>query len=812
MSRVNTKLPTGRSTLIALVSGLLLGMGISGLAIAADPQPVPPYASEGAEMPGFPTLPRPTDAPPAGAVPGSAEQPATQAAPLDIATPPVTVFNQSLASTLSVGEMGQSNGLTLSNWQQQSGFTFTLPSDWVVTDGNLVLDLEVSPALMGTDTELQLMLNGQPLSTQKLNQLQEAKVSLQVPIPAAMIVARNNMSFSIGNGSNAAMLCEKGAANKYWLKVLPTSQLHLENQVLNISPNLGRFPNPFFDPQAMQPTLVDVIFGQEKRPEEVAAAAIVSSYLGKITRHNNLNFQVLQDSLPEQNGIIFARPGEQIGQLTLPQADGPTIQMIDNPLNPVYKLLLVMGHNATEMRQAAYRLVSQPLPEKTASLAVKPVAIPVRQPYDAPRWIDTSKPVSFDKLVASTEELTVTGVYHDAVRIAFRAAPDLFMWDGRNVPLQINYRFPTDNWIDENKSQLSATLNGTFLRNLSVNKHGLLELLWHQFGGDIRQEQYTLALPPYLIYGDNMLELYFSIVPKNGTSCDPADSNTLKSHIGPNSYIDLSDTYHFTELPNLSYYVGASFPFSKLADFSQTVLLMADKPTASEVRMLLNLTARSGAATGSSIGNVDIRFGLRGNESELDDFKGKDVLVVASLAQSAFYQRLLQQVPFALNDSGGLVVKAQSTLEKLQSYLKGNWRTQGIDADRYLSSLTDWRGFFSFRSGWDPQRVVVVASASSDDGLNKIYGDLKSARINAGVRGDLAVITDQNGVRSFQVGEQFPSGELPWYLIFIWYASKHVVLLSLAGLGISVVLGLGLYILLRKHAAKRLGRDAEDER
>ena len=50
MSRVNTKLPTGRSTLIALVSGLLLGMGISGLAIAADPQPVPSYASEGAEL------------------------------------------------------------------------------------------------------------------------------------------------------------------------------------------------------------------------------------------------------------------------------------------------------------------------------------------------------------------------------------------------------------------------------------------------------------------------------------------------------------------------------------------------------------------------------------------------------------------------------------------------------------------------------------------------------------------------------------------------------------------------------------------
>ncbi|WP_431223105.1 cellulose biosynthesis cyclic di-GMP-binding regulatory protein BcsB [Serratia sp. L9] len=795
MSLVDTKLPKGRSALIAL-----LILCLPGLAGGADTQPNPIPG----DVQGFPALPRPVDAPPVDAPQGNV--------PGDIATPPAATFNPSVASTLSVTEMGQPSGLTLSSWQRQSGITFTLPTDWVVTDGNLRLDIEVSPALMESDTELHLMLNGQPLSTHRLSQLHDAKVTYQVPIPAAMIVARNNLSFSIESGSDAAMQCEKGADNKYWVKVLPTSRLQLENQVLNIGQNIGRFPQPFFDPQAMQPATVEVIFGETKRPEEVAAAAIVSSYLGKITRYNNLDFLVLQDQLPEQNGIIFARPGEQIGQLTLPQAEGPTIQVIDNPLNPVYKLLLVMGRNSSEMRQAAYRLVSQPLPEKTTSLAVKPVKIPLRQPYDAPRWIDTTKPVSFSQLVANVNELTVSGVYHDAVRIAFRAAPDLFIWDGRNVPLQIDYRFPTDSWIDENKSQLSATLNGTFLRNMSVNKRGLLELFWHQFGGDIRQESYRLPLPPYLIYGDNMLELYFSIVPKNNSSCNPVDSNTIKSHIGPDSYIDLSKTYHFTELPNLSYFVGASFPFSKLADFSQTVLLMAEKPTINEVRTLLNLTARSGASTGSAVGNVDIRFGLKGNESEDPQFKGRDVLVVASLAQSALYQRLLQQVPFTLGNSGGLAVKEQSALEKLQAYLQGNWRTQGIDADRYLSSVTDWRGFFSFRSAWDPQRVVVVASASSDDGLNKIYTDLKSSKINAGVRGDLAVITDQNGVHSFQVGAPFPSGELPWYLIFIWYASKHVVLLSLTGLGISLVLGLGLYILLRKHAAKRLGRDAEDER
>lgn len=54
-------------------------------------------------------------------------------------------------------------------------------------------------------------------------------------------------------------------------------------------------------------------------------------------------------------------------------------------------------------------------------------------------------------------------------------------------------------------------------------------------------------------------------------------SNTIKSRIDPDSYIDLSRTYHFGLLSNISYYVGASFPFTRMADFSQTVMLLPAK-------------------------------------------------------------------------------------------------------------------------------------------------------------------------------------------------------------------------------------------
>lgn len=81
---------------------------------------------------------------------------------------------------------------------------------------------------------------------------------------------------------------------------------------------------------------------------------------------------------------------------------------------------------------------------------------------------------------------------------------------------------------------------------------------------------FTIPLAPYLIYGDNQLSMYFNVVPKDDVPCSVLLNNNIKSRITDDSWIDLSKTRHFSLLPNLSYFVGASFPFSRLADYSQT--------------------------------------------------------------------------------------------------------------------------------------------------------------------------------------------------------------------------------------------------
>jgi len=717
-------------------------------------------------------------------------------------TPPaaVAVLNQPLTSTVSVAQMGQKQGITLTGGQLQSGIVFTLPTDEVVTNARLNLSLKVSQALAARNTSLQLMLNGQPLGTLPLSASDRASEDYQLDIPAAMVVSSNNLSFKINDADR--LLCERDSAQQYQVTILPKTSLALEGQQLNIGTSLRNFPRPFIDPLRMSPATVAMVFGDNVSPGEVSAAAILASWLGIQADYRGISFPVLRGQLPEKNGVVFGHPGEKIGSLTLPDSAGPSLQIVDNPDNPVYKLLLVVGKDDDQLRQASWRLL-QPLNLDDAALNVANQTMPLSKPYDAPRWINTDRPVRLSELLRKDQSLTTTGIWHDALRVNFRAAPDLFLWDGDTIPVQLNYRFPSESWIDEDNSLLNVMLNGTFLRNLTVNKVGLLENIWHRLGGDARQEKYTLKLDPYLIYGDNQMQLYFNIKPKASAPCSVLTNNNIKSRIEDDSFIDLSHTRHFTLLPNLSYFVGASFPFSRLADYSQTVLMLPEQPSNAEISTLLDMAGRSGNATGVALSHNSVMFGIPASGSLRERLENSDVLSASTLAQTHFNREMLASSPYKVNNRT-LGVKVPNTLDNLRGWLTGDWYRQTLDADRYFSSNEDWRGFVSYRSPWNSSRLVVMTVATDDNQLSRLHGDMTSARINAGIRGDTAIITDENGIRSFRVGAMFPSGQMPWYRMVVWYANQHAVLLALLALFCSTVVGLSVYVLLKRHSWRRL--------
>ncbi|WP_029697178.1 cellulose biosynthesis cyclic di-GMP-binding regulatory protein BcsB, partial [Franconibacter helveticus] len=207
--------------------------------------------------------PTPETTPETTLTPQPAEAPAAEAA----------AFVPTAVSSITVAQMGQPQGISLSGGQLQGGITFTLPADQVITNAQLSLNLRVSPAMAARNATMQLMLNGQPLGTVPLGAAQTDVSRFQLDVPAALMVSSNNISFKIIDGD--AQLCQRDLTDKYRVTVLPDSRFDLEGQQLNIGADLSHLPRPFFDDMQMTPASIVFAFPAKLSPEGLSAAALV---------------------------------------------------------------------------------------------------------------------------------------------------------------------------------------------------------------------------------------------------------------------------------------------------------------------------------------------------------------------------------------------------------------------------------------------------------------------------------------------------------------------------------------------------------
>ncbi len=129
--------------------------------------------------------------------------------------------------------------------------------------------------------------------------------------------------------------------------------------------------------------------------------------------------------------------------------------------------------------------------------------------------------------------------------------------------------------------------------------------------------------------------------------------------IGDDSTIDFSKYYHFIAMPDLRAFANAGFPFSRMADLSQTLVVMPPKPAPAQLTTLLDALGTVGAQTGFPAINVqltDDASKIRGKDADimivgaippaLKDDKKIDLLVEAAQSWVKTPQR---QTPFASN-------------------------------------------------------------------------------------------------------------------------------------------------------------------
>lgn len=687
-------------------------------------------------------------------------------------------------------------GLTLYGNQAIAGLDFPIRADRLVTTAQLRLSVRHSRTLYSTEGGLEVMLNGVSIGRLPFARTDELFFTAELPMDPTLLASDNVLTFRVLSEHGES--CQGTLDDSLWVQVGASSVIETRTRRLPLASDLSVLPLPFFDPAIRTRVLLPVMFGTAPSDDTLRNAALLGSYYGGLSGFRGVRFAVFRDSFPDGDAIVLPEPDGRVAGMQLASVQGPELRMIDNPRNPTYKLLLVLGRTAEEQRIALMRLFDQQRPLRGERQLISADA-PVVQGDGTPHWVDTQAPVSLSRLEGG-EALRVEGVFPRVINLSFRATPDIFLWPGDRIPLNLDYRFPEGDWIDEQRSTLDVTLNGQYLGSLPMRQRGLMSKVRELLGESLRQERGVIELPPALIYGINRLTLYFNLHPRS--SLDPCESgvpNQVISRVLPSSNIDMSQTYTFTELPNLAFFVGAGLPFTRQPGLEHSALILDPSPDDDQLAALLTLMGRIGDATGNLASKVEIGRG----EAGLSRFADRDLMVLAD-SQAQWLPSLLSAGPLELRDDR-FSMQPVAWWKHIVWLFDGDFERRPSAAKRALDGAEHQRLLAAFSSPYTPGRSVVLFGVQPGVSLNALVDGLRQQSVASAITDDLALIDGNLNVEAFHVADRYTQGHLPWYMLVRWYFGERPLLLIVA-IGIALLACTPLiHSGLKARAARRLG-------
>lgn len=767
----NSTLPPTAATGLPPTGAAPAGTNAAGT-LPAQPVPLPPTTAQDATA-------APQSAAPA--IPGL----------LDVANRPGArrvVYN--------LRQLGAQGPLSLRGTSELQGVEFGIRSDEVVTSAQLTLTGAISQALLPQFSNVTVTLNEQYVGTINVNK-DQATFTIDFPVSPVFFQDLNRLNFRFTGRTTPE--CNDPLSGLIWATIYDTSTLTMTLERLPPQRDLSRLPLPFFDQR--EKTLFSIPFVLPATPsnESLKAAGIVAAWFGNLAAFRGENYPVVPDAPTEGNAVMVVVGNDANRPAYLPPINGPTVGVIANPNDPLSSILLIAGRTGDEVVTAATALTLGSRALGSDIAVVQAPVVPQRSPYDAPNWISTTHPVKLGDLVdaADLQSYGYTGLLH----APFRTAPDFYTWRNRPFDLNLRYRAPPGPIIDVAPSRLDVGINGIYLNSFSLAQ-GDSQRGWFSRLLDFGTSRPTahVEVPAYDVFGYNDLQFFFDARPIHRGDC-VAIPDDLRMGIDPDSTIDLSRGYRFTEMPNLQYFVNSGFPFTRMADFSETALVLPDRPSAVELTAYLNLMGRIGSLTGYPPVRMTVV-----RPDGVGAMADKDLLVLGTLSRLQGVDNLLGKSAITLQ-ANRVSLRLPDMLDSIRRVFIDRGAAERARAATMLQSgiaqgTTVMVGAQSPLAGG---RSVVALLAGSPQALEASVAAMKDPDQSPLVQGDLALISPGQ-VTSYRVTTPYTVGSLPFWLYPSWLLQDSpyaIIVLTLIG---CLLLGLAFYWAMRRRASGRLSQ------
>ena len=736
---------------------------------------------------------------------GAVAQSAASATAANQPAPPLASAARNYKVTFR--QLGALFPLQLRGVQGTSGVQFGVRGDEVVTSARLHLNYAYSPALLADISHLRVLVNEQVVATIPVPN-EQGGPSLQkvIDIPTRLIGEFNRLNIELIG--HYTMDCEDPGHTSLWANVGNDSVLELSVNPLALANDLAFLPEPFFDRRDARPLTLPIVFARAPDAAQLEAAGTVSSWFGALAGFRGASFPASVGQIPAKgHAVVLALGAEAVPGVSLPAAGGPSVTVASHPSDPTAKLLIISGRDAQELKRAATALaVGAPALSGSTATITQFKQIEARKPYDAPNWLSKDRPVKFGEL-AQAQALSVAGYSPDLIRVNFQVPPDLFAWRKQDIPVHLKYRYTGRPEAD--KSTLNINVNEQFLRSLPLRAvdHSAPSQLDRWLSkvvpsGDMLPAEDSFRVPLFKLPARSQLQFhYFHEIKKEG-ACKDVLLDNVRGTVEPDSTIDITGFSHFLAMPDLAAFGNSGFPFSRLADLSETAVVLPAKPEADDYAAYLSLMGLMGNVTGYPAHAVTVTMG----GGQLDTLGDKDLLVIASGAKSPLLEQWADHLPFSL--------KADAKRFRLSDYASRllNWwdpdqrdRAKPGQSEIVFTSASTDAVIAGFESPLRSGRSVVLLTSNQPSGLQQAVEALLTPDLLKHIQGSAAVVRGKQ-VDSLVAEQTYHVGSLDPVTRVQWWLSRHPLALIVLGVAAAALIAFMLYIVLRARARARLQR------
>jgi hypothetical protein len=399
------------------------------------------------------------------------------------------------------------------------------------------------------------------------------------------------------------------------------------------------------------------------------------------------------------------------------------------------------------------------------------------------------------------KKFNVAGYNPGDIVVPLNFPPDLSSWQEDGAPLNLKYRYTPQQ--TSTNSSLTVSLND---RLIEAKQLPSLEKLDKSLLAKIKKEDDSLSrevrmlLPLNSVALQSRLQLRYMFDYIRQGECQDIIIDNMRAGIDPDSTLDLSGYKHFIAMPNLGVFKDSGFPFTRMADLSETAVVMPDNAGAAELSAYLTILGRFGQSTGYPATAVTVT-----QAAQVASVAGKDLLVLASGDNQPLLKQWVNQLPIVAKDAQQSF-KLSNLSFRLRDWVSPDPEANQRNARMALAFSGEKRSSYltGFESPLQRGRSVVVISSGSPETLQDVTNAVTGSEdYTQAIQGSLVLVHGKT-VEPLLVEELYHVGTLGFFKDLQWQLSRNVLLMMVASAFGIALLTLLSYLALRARARERV--------